>query len=300
MSTETVTLVEMGLRDGLQNEPDLVPASVRAKWFNALARTGMNRIEAGSFVSPKWIPQMANTDQVLAGIERRPGLWAEVLTPNMRGLEQAVAANADVVAVFTAASESFTQKNINCSISESIERFRPVADGARKAGKYLRAYVSCVVGCPYEGRIEPAQVATVVEQLLNLGADEISLGDTIGVARPKEIHALLDAVLPLLPVSKLALHCHDTRGQAVANIYAALARDIRIFDSAVAGLGGCPYANGATGNVATEDVLYLLAGEGFDTGIDLNAVARVGHEICDYLGRPNPSRVGRALQPQVE
>ncbi len=296
MSKESVTLVEMGLRDGLQNEATPVPADIRAKWFDALAKTGMNRIEAGSFVSPKWVPQMANTDQVLAQIERRPGLWAEVLTPNMRGLEQALAANADVVAVFTAASESFTQKNINCSISESIERFRPVADEARKAGKYLRAYISCVVGCPYEGRIDPAQVATVVEQLLDLGADEISLGDTIGVARPKEIHALLDAVLPLMPVSKVALHCHDTRGQAVANIYAALARDIRIFDSAVAGLGGCPYANGATGNVATEDVLYLLEGEGFDTGIDLNAVAKIGHEICDFLGRANPSRVGRALQ----
>ncbi|OEY65527.1 hydroxymethylglutaryl-CoA lyase [Marinobacter sp. X15-166B] len=296
MSTETVTLVEMGLRDGLQNETTPVPAEVRAQWFDALARTGLRRIEAGSFVSPKWVPQMASTDQVLAQIERHPGLWAEVLTPNLRGLEQALAADADVVAVFTAASESFTQKNINCSISESIERFRPVAEEARKAGKYLRAYVSCVVGCPYEGPIAPSRVADVVEQLLDLGADEISLGDTIGVARPREIHALLDAVLPLLPASKLALHCHDTRGQAVANIYAALARDIRIFDSAVAGLGGCPYAKGATGNVATEDVLYLLEGEGFATGVDLNAVARVGHDICTYLGRANPSRVGRALQ----
>lgn len=296
MSREFVTLVEMGLRDGLQNEATPVPADVRARWFNALAQTGLNRIEAGSFVSPKWVPQMANTDQVIAGIERRPELSIEVLTPNQKGLEGALAANADVCAVFTAASESFTQRNINCTIAESIERFRPVAEGAKAAGKRLRAYVSCVVGCPYEGAIKPSQVAPVVEQLLALGADEISLGDTIGVARPKEIHALLDAVLPLLPVEKLALHCHDTRGQAVANIYAALERGIRIFDSAVAGLGGCPYANGATGNVATEDVLYLLDGEGFDTGINLQALAAVGNEICDFLERDNPSRVGKTFR----
>lgn len=296
MSREFVTLVEMGLRDGLQNEATPVPADVRARWFNALAGTGLDRIEAGSFVSPKWVPQMANTDQVIAGIKRRDGLSVEVLTPNQKGLEGALAADADVCAVFTAASESFTQRNINCTIAESIERFRPVAEGAKAAGKRLRAYVSCVVGCPYEGAIQPSQVAPVVEQLLALGADEISLGDTIGVARPKEIHALLDAVLPLLPAKKLALHCHDTRGQAVANIYASLERGIRIFDSAVAGLGGCPYANGATGNVATEDVLYLLDGEGFDTGIDLEALAVVGNEICDFLERDNPSRVGKTFR----
>lgn len=298
MSQEKVTLVEVGLRDGLQNESTPVSAENRARWFNALADAGHKRIEAGSFVSPKWVPQMANTDEVMDGIERRPDVSAEVLVPNTKGLEGALACDADVIAVFTAASESFNRKNINCSIAESIERFQPVVAGAHAAGKRVRAYVSCVVGCPYEGPIAPRQVADVVKQLMELGVDELSLGDTIGVARPKEIHALLDATLPLLPVENLALHCHDTRGQAIANIYAALDRGIRTFDSAVAGLGGCPYAKGATGNVATEDVLYLLEGEGFATGVDLHALARVGHEICDILGRANPSRTGKALAAQ--
>ncbi|MAA64024.1 MAG: hydroxymethylglutaryl-CoA lyase [Alteromonadaceae bacterium] len=295
MSRDNVTLVEVGLRDGLQNESTPVSASVRADWYNALADAGLRRIEAGSFVSPRWVPQMANTDDVMRQIRRDAKLSAEVLVPNLKGLEGALASDADVIAVFTAASESFNQKNINCSIAESLERFQPVIAGAKQAGKRVRAYVSCVVGCPYEGPIAPAQVARVVEQLLAIGADEISLGDTIGVARPKEIHALLDATLPLLPTNKLALHCHDTRGQAIANIYASLERGIRTFDSAVAGLGGCPYAKGATGNVATEDVLYLLEGEGFDTGVDLDAVARLGDTICKTLDRANPSRVGRAL-----
>ncbi|WP_111496304.1 hydroxymethylglutaryl-CoA lyase [Marinobacter bohaiensis] len=292
---DKVTLVEVGLRDGLQNEAIPVSAEDRSRWFNGLADAGLRRIEAGSFVSPKWVPQMANTEQVMAGIQRRDEVSAEVLVPNSQGLESALACNADVIAVFTAASESFNRKNINCSIAESIARFQPVVAGAHDAGKRVRAYVSCVVGCPYEGPIAPAQVADVVTQLLELGADEVSLGDTIGVARPREIHALLDAVLPLVETDRLALHCHDTRGQALANIYAALERGIRTFDSAVAGLGGCPYARGATGNVATEDVLYLLQGEGFETGVDLQAVARIGETICRTLDRPNPSRVGRAL-----
>lgn len=298
MGQDTATIVEMGLRDGLQNEPTPVPAALRAEWFNALADSGLNRIEAGSFVSPKWVPQMADTDQVLAQIRRREGLSVEVLVPNSKGLNGALQAGADVVSVFTAASESFNQRNINCSIAESIERFRPVVEQAKTAGKKVRAYISCVVGCPYEGRIEPGQVAMVSEQLIALGADEVSLGDTIGVARPREIHALLDAILPSFPVSQLGLHCHDTRGQAIANIYASLERGIRTFDSAVAGLGGCPYAKGATGNVATEDVLYLLEGEGIATGIDLPAVARLGQQICTALKRPNPSRTGRALTSQ--
>ncbi|BES71288.1 hydroxymethylglutaryl-CoA lyase [Marinobacter nanhaiticus D15-8W] len=300
MTREKVTLVEVGLRDGLQNESTPVSADNRVRWFDALADAGMKRIEAGSFVSPRWVPQMANTDEVMAQIQRRPDVSAEVLVPNTKGLEGALACDADVIAVFTAASETFNRKNINCSIAESIERFQPVVAGARAAGKRVRAYVSCVVGCPYEGRIAPGQVADVVKQLLELGADEVSLGDTIGVARPREVHALLDATLPLLPIENLALHCHDTRGQAIANIYAALDRGVRTFDSAVAGLGGCPYAKGATGNVATEDVLYLLQGEGFETGVDLDALARVGHEICEVLGRSNPSRTGKALAAECQ
>jgi len=293
--TDKVTLVEVGLRDGLQNESVAVSAADRAQWFNALSGAGLRRIEAGSFVSPKWVPQMAHTDEVVAAIEPREGLHIEVLVPNTRGLEDALKTRADTFAIFTAASESFNRRNINCSIDESIERFRPVVEGARQAGRGVRAYVSCVVGCPYEGPIAPSQVAGIVEKLLALGADEISLGDTIGIARPREIHALLDAVLPLVKADKVALHCHDTRGQAIANIYAGLERGIRIFDSAVAGLGGCPYAAGATGNVATEDVIYLLQGEGLDCGVDLDKVSVVGQQICATLGRENPSRTGRAL-----
>ncbi len=290
-----VTLVEVGLRDGLQNEKTPVSAEQRAQWFNALVHAGHTRLEAGSFVSPKWVPQMAHTDTVMAQISRPPGVLAEVLVPNERGLDGALATDADVISVFTAASESFNQQNINCSIADSIERFRPVVARARDAGRRVRAYISCVVGCPYEGAIPPTQVARVTEQLLALGVDELSLGDTIGVARPREIHALLDAVLPLVGGSQLALHCHDTYGQAIANIHAGLARGIRVFDTAVAGLGGCPYARGATGNVATEDVLYLLQGEGFETGVDLPAIARIGADICRHLERENPSRTGRAL-----
>lgn len=295
MSDDRVEIVEVGLRDGLQNEPSPVSPNFRANWFNRLMDAGLRRIEAGSFVAPKWVPQMANTDQVMDAIQRRDGVTAEVLVPNDKGLQLALENDADVISVFTAASESFNRKNINCTIDESIDRFRPVVAGARSAGKPVRAYISCVVGCPYEGAIDPGQVAHVVEQLMALGVDEVSLGDTIGVARPREIHRLLDAVMPLLATDRLALHCHDTRGQAIANIHTALERGIRTFDSAVAGLGGCPYARGATGNVATEDVLYLLAGEGLHTGVDLDAVAALGNDICTRLNRSNPSRVGRAL-----
>lgn len=295
MNDNQVTLVEVGLRDGLQNEKTPLSPQQRANWFNALVAAGHRRIEAGSFVSPKWVPQMAGTDEVMALIQRPAGVWAEVLVPNEKGLDAALKTSAEVMAVFTAASESFNQKNINCSIDESLERFRPVIERAKADGRKVRGYVSCVVGCPYEGRIEPAQVARVTRELLALGADEISLGDTIGVARPREIHSLLDAIIPETGTERLALHCHDTYGQAIANITAGLERGIRIFDSAVAGLGGCPYAKGATGNVATEDVLYLLQGQGFETGVDLNKVAELGAEICRVLGRENPSRTGKAL-----
>lgn len=295
MGDNQVTLVEVGLRDGLQNEKTAVSPVQRAEWFNALVAAGHRRIEAGSFVSPKWVPQMAGTDEVMTNIRKPDDVTAEVLVPNQKGLEAALKTSAEVVAVFTAASESFNQKNINCSIDESIERFRPVVEGAKAAGRRVRGYVSCVVGCPYEGSITPAQVADVTRRLMELGVDEISLGDTIGVARPREIHALLDAIIPDTGTEQLALHCHDTYGQAIANINAGLGRGIRIFDSAVAGLGGCPYAKGATGNVATEDVLYLLEGEGFDTGVDLQKIAALGAEICRSLQRENPSRAGRAL-----
>lgn len=295
MADNRVTLVEVGLRDGLQNEKTPVSPAQRADWFNALVEAGHRRIEAGSFVSPKWVPQMAGTDEVMALIHKPDHVTAEVLVPNQKGLEAALQTSAEVVAVFTSASESFNQKNINCSVEESIERFRPVVDGAKAAGRRVRGYVSCVVGCPYEGRIAPSQVAHVTQSLVALGVDEISLGDTIGVARPREIHALLDAIIPDTGTDGLALHCHDTYGQAIANITAGLERGIRIFDSAVAGLGGCPYAKGATGNVATEDVIYLLEGEGFDTGVDLNAIAALGASICQVLGRVNPSRAGRAI-----
>lgn len=295
MADNTVTLVEVGLRDGLQNEKTPLSPGQRAEWFNALAAAGHRRIEAGSFVSPKWVPQMAGTDEVMSLIRKPAHVTAEVLVPNQKGLEAALQTSAEVMAVFTAASESFNRKNINCSIEESIERFRPVVEGARAAGRRVRGYVSCVVGCPYEGRIQPSQVAHVTRRLLDLGVDEISLGDTIGVARPREIHALLDAIIPDTGTDLLALHCHDTYGQAIANITVGLERGIRIFDSAVAGLGGCPYARGATGNVATEDVLYLLEGEGFVTGVDLQKVADLGASICQVLSRDNPSRTGKAL-----
>ena len=293
--SDHVTIVEVGLRDGLQNEPQNVPATMRARWFNELAATGLQRIEAGSYVSPKWVPQMANTDEVIAGIEQATPAQIEVLAPNSKGLELALQHRCNTIAVFTAASESFTQKNINCSIEESLHRFEPVVASAKAAGKRVRGYVSCIVGCPYEGEITPAAVARVVQKLMAMEIDEISLGDTIGVARPKEIHQLLDAVLTEVAADKLALHCHDTYGQSLANVMTGLARDIRIFDSAVAGLGGCPYAKGASGNLATEDLLYLLDGEGFNTDVDLTAVANVGRSICQYLDRPNPSKVGQAL-----
>lgn len=289
-------IVEVGLRDGLQNETTPVAADTRARWFNALAAAGLNRIEAGSFVSPKWVPQMADTDQVIAGIQRRPGLSVETLVPNQKGLDAALATNVDRIAVFTAASNAFTQKNINGTITESLDRFAPLVEAANNTGIPVRGYISTIVGCPYAGRIAPGSVADVTERLLKLGCDDISLGDTTGVARPKEIDAVLNAVLPSIPANRLALHCHDTYGQALANILQGLNRGIRTFDSAVAGLGGCPYAKGASGNLATEDLLYLLEGQGLSTGVDLQAVCQIGNDICQTLNRRTPSKVAQAMQ----
>ncbi|KAJ1790529.1 hypothetical protein LPJ59_005150 [Coemansia sp. RSA 2399] len=290
-----VKIVEVGPRDGLQNEKTLIPTETKVSLINSLADAGLPVVEATSFVSPKWVPQMGDAEKVMAKINRRPGVSYPVLTPNVKGLEAAIAAGAEEVAIFGAASESFSQKNINCSIAESIRRFEQVADAARKAGLRIRGYVSCVAGCPYEGKVDPGAVASVAKDLSALGCYEISLGDTIGVGRPREIQRMVDAVAKHVPISQLAIHCHDTYGQALANIYASLESGIRVVDSSVAGLGGCPYAKGATGNVATEDVVYMLEGNGFSTGVDLQKLIDVGQWISGELGRSTGSRVARAM-----
>lgn len=290
-----VKLVEVGPRDGLQNEARPVPTAVKVELIEALAEAGMPVVESGSFVSPKWVPQMADTAAVLAAVRRRPGVSYPVLVPNPKGLEDALAAGCEEVAIFAAASESFAQRNTNCSIDESFQRFRPVAERALAAGLRVRGYVSCVVACPYEGPIAPAAVADVSARLDALGCYEVSLGDTIGVGTPAQVLAMLDAVQARLPVQRLAVHFHDTYGQALANILASLDRGIAVVDCSVAGLGGCPYAKGATGNVASEDVVYLLHGLGIQTGVDLDRLALAGDRISAHLGRESGSRVARAL-----
>ncbi len=294
MSADRATLVEVGPRDGLQNEAGELPLAVKRQLVEDLAAAGLTVIEAGSFVNPKWVPQMADSEALFAAIERRPGVRYTALTPNLRGFERAVAAGADEVAVFAAASESFSQKNINCSIAASIERFRPVLAAAAAAGLPVRGYVSCVLGCPYEGAITPAAVAAVTGELLELGCYEVSLGDTIGVGTAGSMRRLLEELLGAFGPAQLAVHCHDTYGQALANILAAVDRGVRRIDAAVAGLGGCPYAPGATGNVATEDVAYLLEGLGLATGVDLDRLIAAGNRISDFLGRPSASMVARA------
>lgn len=289
-----VHLVEVGPRDGLQNEPEQVSTAIKVALITALADAGLTAIESGSFVSPRWVPQMADTSAVLAALPRRPGLCYSVLTPNLQGLEGALAAGADEVAVFAAASESFSRRNINCSIAESLERFAPVIGKARQHGIPVRGYVSCVLGCPYEGRIAPEKVAEVAEALFRLGCREISLGDTIGTGTPAHAARLVETVSRRVPVERLAAHFHDTYGQALANLLAVLDKGIAVIDSAVAGLGGCPYARGASGNVATEDVLYMLNGLGVATGVDLAGVMAAGTLISTALARPTASRVARA------
>ncbi|MDA8110632.1 MAG: hydroxymethylglutaryl-CoA lyase [Betaproteobacteria bacterium] len=291
-----VRIVEVGPRDGLQNERAQVPARVKIELIERLAEAGLPAVEATAFVSPKWIPQMADHAEVLAGIRRRPGVSYPVLTPNLKGFEAALAAGATEVAIFGAASEAFSRKNINCSIAESLERFRRVAQAARAAGVKLRGYVSCVLGCPYEGEVRPAQVAAVAGALYDMGCYEISLGDTIGVGTPRRTRAMLEAVSTRVPRERLAGHYHDTYGQALANMYASLEAGVATFDASVAGLGGCPYAAGASGNVATEDVLYMLNGLGIETGVDLARVAEIGRWICGVLGRESTSKAGKALQ----
>jgi hydroxymethylglutaryl-CoA lyase len=289
-----VKLVEVGPRDGLQNEKDPVAPEVRAELIDRLTAAGLGVVEAGSFVSPKWVPQMADTDRVLSAIRRRPGVHYPVLVPNMKGYDHAVAAGAESIAVFAAASETFSRKNINCGIDESLERFAPVCAAATRAGLWLRGYVSCVLGCPYEGAVEADAVARVAARLLELGCREISLGDTIGVGTPGEAQVLVDRVADAVPRDRLAIHFHDTYGQALANILAALEKGIAVVDGAVAGLGGCPYAPGASGNVASEDVLYMLNGLGIETGVDLADLVEAGRFVAGHLGRQPTSKVSRA------
>jgi hydroxymethylglutaryl-CoA lyase len=293
---ERVRIVEVGPRDGLQNEKTVVATATKVELVDRLSAAGLPAVEAGAFVSPKWVPQMADTAEVLAAIMRRPGVSYPVLVPNEKGLEAAIASGVEEIAVFGAASESFSRRNINCSIEESIERFRPVVTRALERGMKVRGYVSCVLGCPYEGEVPAAKVAEVAERLFQLGCYEVSLGDTIGVGTPMRARALIDTVAERVPVAHLAVHYHDTYGQALANILASLEAGVAVVDSSVGGLGGCPYAKGATGNVATEDVLYMLHGMGVETGVDLEAVAATGSWISRSLGRQNLSRVGRALE----
>lgn len=294
-----VKLVEVGPRDGLQNEPQSLSLSTKVEFIDRLGQAGVQHIEAGAFVSPKAVPQMVETAAVFRRIQRRSGVTYAALIPNMRGFEQACEVTADEVAVFAAASESFSQRNINCSIAQSLVRFAPVCQAAKAQGMPVRAYVSCVCACPYEGEIAPSAVARLVERLLALGCYEISLGDTIGVGTAGQVRKLLQTLESVAPSDQLAVHFHDTYGQALANILVALEQDIRVIDSAVAGLGGCPYAPGASGNVASEDVVYLLQGLGMPCGVDLEKLNQAGWFIASALGRSTGSKVGAALGKSI-
>ena len=290
-----VRVQEVGARDGLQNEPQTVPAGIKVDLIDRLARAGLPAVEAGAFVSPKWVPQMADSEEVFRRIERRDGVTYPALTPNMKGFERAVAVGVTEVGVFAAASETFSQRNTNCTIAESLERFRPVCAAAGEAGVKVQGYVSTVLGCPYEGDIDPAIVADLSGRLYEMGCHRISLGDTIGVGTPSKAAALIDRVAEVVPLDALGIHFHDTYGQALANTLACLDRGVRMVDSSVSGLGGCPYAPGAAGNLATEDLLYMLDGLGMETGVDLDAVAEAGAFITGWLGRTPASRVAQVF-----
>ncbi|WP_296258118.1 MULTISPECIES: hydroxymethylglutaryl-CoA lyase [unclassified Pseudomonas] len=292
---DRVRVVEVGPRDGLQNEQSPLSIEQKIRLIDNLSGTGLSYIEAGSFVSPKWVPQMAGSAEIFAGITQELGITYAALTPNMKGLEAALEADVKEVAVFAAASESFSQRNINCSIAESLVRFIPVIETAQRHGVRVRGYVSCVLGCPYDGKIAPETVADIAGELQGMGCYEISLGDTIGVGTASATRMLIDEVGRQVPREALAGHFHDTYGQALTNVYASLLEGVSVFDSSVAGLGGCPYAKGATGNLATEDLLYLLQGLGIDTGVDLRKVVQVGRSISTQLGRSNGSRVSNAV-----
>ena len=293
-----VRIVEVGPRDGLQNEKGVVPTDVKVALIDALADAGVPSIEATSFVSPRWVPQMADAADVMARIRRRPDVAYPVLTPNMKGFEGALAARADEVVVFGAASEAFSRKNINCSIAESIERFRPVARAALDAGMRVRGAISCCLGCPYEGEVKPEAVGYVARLMHDIGVQHVGVADTIGVGTPGATRRAMEAALAVYPMAEVSGHFHDTYGMALANVYASLELGISTFDASVAGLGGCPYAKGATGNVATEDVVYLLHGLGIETGIDLAKLRAAGRTISQFLGRPTSSRAAKALDTQ--
>lgn len=296
MIPPSVRIVEVGPRDGLQNEPISVPVEARVQLIESLADAGLKSIEAGSFVSPKWVPQMAETEAVLARLSQREGVRYPVLVPNSKGLDAALAAGAREIAVFAAASETFSQRNINCSIEESLSRLRPVVETARSRGVQVRGYVSCVLGCPYEGEVGVPAVVRVAADLLDFGCYEISLGDTIGVGTPFKAQQMIDAVARRIPIANLAVHYHDTYGQALANVLASLELGIGVVDSSVAGLGGCPYAAGASGNLATEDLVYMLNGMHISTGVNLDRLAAAGWAISDTLGRKPQSKVSLAMR----
>ena len=288
-------MVEVGPRDGLQNEAKTVPLDVKIDFINRLAKAGLPAIEAGAFVSPKWVPQMAGTADVMAGIERKPGVSYPVLVPNMKGFEAAQAAGVEEIAVFAAVTETFSQKNTNCSIEESFERIQPVSEAAKAAGIRVRGYASVVLGCPYEGEVAPTAVAAVAERLFAMGCYEVSLGDTIGTGTPLKAQAMIDAVAEVVPVEMLGAHFHDTYGQALSNVLAVMEKGVATVDSSVAGLGGCPYAKGASGNVASEDVLYMLDGMSVETGVDIDALSAAGRYISTFLERKPTSKVSLAL-----
>jgi hydroxymethylglutaryl-CoA lyase len=294
MIAKKVQIVEVGPRDGLQNEKIWVETETKIALIEKLADAGLTKIEAASFVSPEWVPQMKDAFEVLSGIERRPGVTYPVLTPNLKGFERALEAGVTEVAVFGAASEAFSQKNINCSISESVERFRPVLEAAQKNNVRVRGYISCVLGCPYQGEVPLENVVNLAENMSEMGCYEISLGDTIGIGTPLKAKKMVETVAEKVPVSNLALHFHDTRGQALANIYACLELGVSVIDASVSGLGGCPYAQGASGNVATEDVVYMLHGIGIKTGVDIEKLIETGRFISDVFGRLPQSRVSCA------
>jgi hydroxymethylglutaryl-CoA lyase len=300
MTASAIRIVEVGPRDGLQNEAVAVSVADRIALIEDLADAGLTTIEAGAFVSPKWVPKMANTAEVLAGLKPRSGVRFPVLVPNMAGLEAARAARANEVSVFAAASESFSRKNINCTIAESLERFRPVVAEVRQAGLPVRGYVSCVLGCPYEGEVPVGKVVEVAAALADLGCYEISLGDTIGIGTPAKARAMAKAVAERIGVERVALHFHDTYGQALANVLACLDLGVAVVDASVAGLGGCPYAKGASGNLATEDLVYMLDGMGIATGVDLAKLAAAGRKISATLGRKSQSKVALALAAKAE
>ena len=290
-----VKLVDVGPRDGLQNEKETVPAAIKVELVHRLQEAGLKEIEVTSFVSPKWVPQMADNAEVMAGINRLPGVRYSVLTPNLKGFEAALASKPDEIVVFGAASELFSQRNINCSIDESIERFRPVVAAARAAGIYVRGAISCAVGCPYEGEVSPERVERVARGMKDIGVQHMGVADTIGVATPLKVQRAMEATLRHYDINDVSGHFHDTYGQALANTLISLQMGVWQFDASVAGLGGCPYAKGATGNVATEDVVYLLHGMGIETGIDLDKLVEAGQFISNFLGRKSNSRAATAL-----